>query len=167
MSKTTPRPVIKIELSPNERTLEFAAVVGIALSLYVVAVYWARLPHIVPMHFGFNGKPDGWGPKWSILILPGVAIFMYALLSILSRYPHKWNYSVPITTENAERQYRIALSLIRWIKTGIIWLALYAEWTTIRVALGRQNTIGLGIYAFLAVIMGSVVLHLIWAYKAR
>ncbi len=53
-------------------------------------------------------------------MLPLIAIFMWLLISIFSRYPHIFNYPVKITEENRLLQYTIAVRFLRWLKLIII-----------------------------------------------
>jgi uncharacterized membrane protein len=45
---------------------------------------WPDLPDSIPTHFGINGKPDAWGKKETIFILPlvmgSLGLFVYLLL---------------------------------------------------------------------------------------
>jgi hypothetical protein len=52
--------------------------IGIVLLLYLIlwtyTLYiYSKLPHTIPTHFDLSLKPDDWGPKSSILILPLIA----------------------------------------------------------------------------------------------
>lgn len=43
-----------------------------------------RLPQRVPMHWGADGKVDGWGSPWEAILLPPViALFAYGLLLLV------------------------------------------------------------------------------------
>lgn len=134
----------------------------------MVALFWSSLPALVPSHFGVSGTPDAWSDKWAILILPLVSLVLYALLTLSNRYPHKFNYAWPITPHNAERQYKLAHSLIIWLKMEVMLLFAYLEWTTIRTAL--DQTVGLGI-AFLPLVLvaifGTIGVYFYQAFLAR
>lgn len=60
----------------------------IAPLIYILAM-WGRIPQTVPMHFGIDGEPDGWGAKETLFILPGVNIFIYLLLFYLPAFDPK------------------------------------------------------------------------------
>ncbi len=53
---------------------------AITVPLIYLAVVWNQLPDIVPTHFGVNGKPDAYGPKWTLAILTVVSIGLYFLM---------------------------------------------------------------------------------------
>jgi uncharacterized membrane protein len=169
MNRTrTGRPILKIPLSPTEYGLEVFAVLGLLFGFMTARLYWTRLPESIPTHFGAAGRPDAWGPKWNLLLLPAVSLLMYALITIVSRFPHIYNYPVQITEENAERQYRIARSLMYWLKAEIVWLLTYLEWGSIQVALGNARGLGVTMLPILTVIMlATVGIYMYRARKAR
>ncbi|MCC6617716.1 MAG: SdpI family protein [Chloroflexi bacterium] len=67
-------------------------VAGSAILLAMLALSawaWFQLPDgaQVPVHWGPNGEPDGWGPKWlGLLGLPATAAFVLGLLALIPRF---------------------------------------------------------------------------------
>jgi hypothetical protein len=57
-----------------------------------------------------------------LLTLPIVSICLAVLLTVLSRYPHIYNYPWSITAENAPRQYYLARLLLWWIMLEMVWM---------------------------------------------
>jgi uncharacterized membrane protein len=59
------------------------------------SLVWPDLPDRIPVHFGIDGRPDGWAEKslTSWFVLPGVAValtfLMGAVRALLSRNP-RW-----------------------------------------------------------------------------
>lgn len=168
MRTTSNRPKLNIEPTPTDRVVETAAVMGVAFLVVTTAFYWPVVPKTIPTHFDIAGKVDGWGPKWTLLLLPAIGALMHILMTVVCRFPHTFNYPVPITEENAERQYRIALTVMRWLKMEMIWLFAYLNWQMVQVALGKAR--GLDVLAMpiaLAVIVGTTVVLVVRAYRAR
>jgi len=61
-----------------------------------LAVYhWNRLPVRIPIHFGLDGRPDGWGGRFEgLVLLPLIAMGVYALLRVAPRFdPGRANYA--------------------------------------------------------------------------
>lgn len=165
---TTSRPKLKIEPTPTDKVVEFAAAVGLGFAIASAAFYYPMLPKTIPTHFGVSGAVDGWGPKSTLLMLPVIALIMYILFSVVCRFPHTFNYPVPITDENAERQYRIGLSAIRWLKMEIIWMFAYLNWQTIQVTLGKAKGLGLTFtFVPLGAIIVTTIVLVVKAYRAR
>lgn len=163
------RPRIKIEPTPTDKVVETTALVGVAFLVVVTAFYWPMVHKTtIPTHFDIAGKVDGWGPKWTLLLMPVMGAVIYILISIVSRFPHTFNYPVPITEENAERQYRIAVTVMRWLKMEMVWLFAYLNRQMIQVALGKAKGLdALSMPIALAVIVGTSIVLVVRTYRAR
>jgi len=71
--------------------------IGIVLSVYVLlwayTIYiYQKLPETIPTHLDITGKPDAWGNKSSLLILPLVAAILPVLHGIILFYAAKQGY---------------------------------------------------------------------------
>ena len=83
---------------------------------------WSSMPSEVPYHYDAAGNPDRWNPKSVVLMMPVIAIVLYAVLSLIIFSRHLWN--VP---ENAMknlygrmfRNVREMLSALKLVLTGI------------------------------------------------
>ncbi len=161
------RPVLDLPLTPLQVSLEILSAIGLLSLVLVVALAVPGLPERVPTHFGASGVADGWGPKSTVWILPAVGTFLYVMLTVFLRYPQIYNYPVPITPENAERQYQAARTLLSATKAEILGLFVYLGWGTVAVASGRAQGLGLYPMAMLPVLLVSVIVYTIQARRAR
>ena len=154
-------------MSPLQVAYEVVAVSGLLFHIALVTRAWISLPATIHVHYGFSGQPDAWGGKIELLELPAVSILLYLGLTVLARYPHKLNYPWAITERNAERQYRLAKSLVGAVKGLLVWLFTAISWQTIHVAMGQSGGLG---GAFVAVILGvtgiTVVIYVLLARSA-
>lgn len=59
------------------------------------ALLWARLPDSMPVHWGLDGRPDGWGGRFQgAALLPCVALFLWGLAEALPRIdPRRENFA--------------------------------------------------------------------------
>ena len=164
----TRQPKLKISRSQTESILEFISG-GVLLFLIVLLFQnWERIPDSIPTHFGGSGRPDDWGSKYTLLLLPFILIIIYSGFTILSRYPHVCNYPWRITEENAERQYLLARTFLCWLKLEIILLFTFIEWATIQLALGYSEGLRLTFLPIsLIVIFGTIGIYFWFAYKGR
>lgn len=128
------RPVLPIPRTPFETLLEALTVLGIITTIAITVWGWLTLPAIIPTHYGLSGAPNAYGGKGSLLILPILTIGLSALLTILCRYPHRYNYPWPITPENAPRQYYLARLLLRWITLELVCTFCILQWLLIQAA---------------------------------
>jgi len=100
------KPKINPPLRTTDVIIEALAAICLIYMVTQLIIVYPGIDHQVPTHFGSSGKPDAWGSKTSLLLIPVVSIVIYAGLTVLNKYPYIFNYPVPITEENASKQYR-------------------------------------------------------------
>jgi len=162
------RPVLDIPRSSFEMALEISGALILLFMFGVVMKNWAALPEVIPSHYDLSGKPEGWSTKNVLWILPALSVVLYAGLTVLSKYPHIYNYAWPITPKNTRAQYQIARQMIIILKTAIVLIFAYIVWQTIQTALGKSNGLGAEFMpVFLILIFGTIGFHLFKAYQAR
>jgi uncharacterized membrane protein len=162
------RPRLNIERGPVDVIVEALSLLALAATVGLVAFHWSALPDRIPHHFDLAGRPDAWGGKWILLLLPAMSLILYTALTGVGRYPHRFNYVWPITPQNAAGQYRIAISMLAMLKVLIAILFAYVTWMTIRTATGESAGIGrMFLPLFLGAIFVTVFAHLVAAHRAR
>ena len=162
------RPKLRIEPTGLKRILELVALAGLIFMILVLIQNWGSLPDKIPSHFGFDGHPDAYAGKSSLLALAAIAIFIFLMLTIADRFPHLYNYFWKITPENAYRQYQLAQYLLIAVKAVVVWLFNYIMITQISVSRGVSE--GLNpflLFILIAVILGTTAVWLLYSYKAR
>lgn len=162
------RPVLDLTPSLADQMLDVASALIVVFTVAMVAMTWGRIPEQIPTHFGIGGQPDDWGPRWLVALGPILAIGFYIAFGILYKYPHRFNYAWPITAENAERQYRLARSLITWEKLWVILIFTYIAWAQVQVATGHLDELS---PVVMLVLVGGVLLTsaitMVLMYRAR
>lgn len=167
-TKSNPRPVLDLPRSSFEITLDIFGGLGVLIMIFYIVWYWSSLPEVIPTHFGSSGAPDGWGAKSTLLVLPAISLVIYIGLTILSKYPHVYNYLWLITPQNAKMQYQAARQMIILLKTEVVWLFAYVVLQTIQTALGKAKGLGTEFLPiFLVLIFGTLGFYLFKAYQAR
>ena len=122
------RPVLNLPYTTTETAVQLATA-AILLAAWIVAWrYHQILPETIPIHFNFEGKPDGYGEKGYIFGMPAIATIISIVLALLSQVPHQFNYLVQITEANAEKQYRSGRMLLFAISLIINVLTLWLVW---------------------------------------
>ncbi|MFJ1329062.1 DUF1648 domain-containing protein [Capnocytophaga canimorsus] len=113
-------PKLKLNLTRTDRIIEFFGWI-LLLTIWIwVLISYKNLPDIIPTHYNASGVADGFGEKVNLLILPLLATVLFATLTLLNKFPHKFNYLVEITPENAYRQYVNATRMLRALKLVIV-----------------------------------------------
>jgi len=135
----------------------------ILLGLLLPAFYFNRLPEAIPVHFNFFGRPDGFGSKLAIWVLPLISALLYAGLHLL---PKLIESQKPKPKEDARllgRKQHSVLGLLIILKTILSFAFTYITLATIMVAF--DDWAGLG-WAFLPVfLVGALILPVGFAIR--
>jgi uncharacterized membrane protein len=163
------RPVLHLPRTQFEKLLEALTALGIIILIAMTVWGYFALPAVIPTHYGFSGAPNAYGGKGSLLTLPIVSICLAVLLTVLSRYPHIYNYPWPITAENAPRQYSLARLLLRWITLEMVWMLCGLQGLIIQSAQSHHapDAILLLIPAFVLAVLVTIILYIRSAARAR
>jgi uncharacterized membrane protein len=158
------RPRVEVARTFPDYLAEILALIGVLFVITFPILSWTDLPEQLPRHFGITGSPTAWGGSGTILFPAILATLMYGGLTLVARIPHCFNYPWQITEENAAIQYRLARSMIIWLKALIVWMFLYIMWSQVRVALGEES--GMEALAIMLFLVGIHVLLGIFLYRA-
>ena len=169
----TQRPDIRPKRATIDWLCEFAAIVGVVLSIILVVVSIGDLPARIPTHFNSAGQPNSWGPRATLWLLPAVTVVMWALMSVVQLIPPRmYNYPWTITEDNAAAQYRYARRLIAVIKLECVWIFTWLTAEIIdaaeRAVAGQSGALN---PAFLPTMLGvlflTIVVYFVLAFRAR
>jgi len=157
------RPKIRIQADRFDYLLEALTLIGLIGLLIITAINYGSLPESIPKHFDWQGNPDSYGSKNTIWFLPILGILLYFGLTILSRYPHTFNYSVQVTNDNAERIYKKGIITIRIIKLMIVSTFVYFNLKMISIASGQLEKLSsLFLLVILVLFIVIPVITYIW-----
>jgi len=151
------RPKIKIQKTNLDKWLEIIAIACLIILFLYPAINYSSLPEKIPSHFGGNGLPDDYAKKASLWILPIIGLFLYLFLSWIQTIPHLFNYSVKITEENAERQYKISIRLVLIIKVICLSAFAYITWSSVRIALEKADGMGVAFLPILLILIFGTI----------
>lgn len=133
------RPEISIEKKTIDIFFEMVALLSIIFMWAFCLYHYKSLPEIIPSHYGANGIADGHNSKKIIFLIPSIVTIIVFGMRWLNKYPHKFNYMSTITADNAERQYRMATRLIRYLQFIIAVLFNYIVVKTVEDAYVKQS----------------------------
>lgn len=102
--------------------VEILSITALLFHALLLLGTWNLLPDSIPTHFGFMGETGAQGDKSDLLLLFGLSVSIYTLLTWIGRFPHKFNYPWQITAGNAARQYNLAGNFLRAVKCEIVWM---------------------------------------------
>jgi uncharacterized membrane protein len=160
------RPVLNIPKTFLEKLHDLICIFVLIVMFAYLFFVGSDMPEKVPIHFNAMGEADGWGSKWSLIILLLLGLVTYIGLSILGKYPHVYNYLREITERNAPFQYLNARMMVSWLKVEIVALMGYLEWTSIQLALGRGVVLGKWFLPIsLMIIFGTILFFAVRSFK--
>lgn len=158
------RPKITIEKTELDVIVDWVNLLLLTVYLSYVFLHFRDLPNTIPTHFNAEGIADGFGSKYSIWILPSIALVIVIGFRILANYPHQFNYLTEITEENAPRQYQFGTRIIRYTALYILLLFFYISYITINAAKFGE-TGALGSWFLPAVLISSILFPVVILVK--
>ncbi|MBM6619777.1 DUF1648 domain-containing protein [Bacillus suaedaesalsae] len=161
------RPILSIPTSPTERVLNVLSSMILFVTYAYIIFMWGELPDKIPTHFNGAGEVDGWGSKWSVLPLPIIGTIIFMVFIPLRKYPHRYNYPVEVTLENAERLYSTSKMVLSVLTTIISVLFLLISYEIIQVALGYKGIGNWLLPVTLLSIFGTVFFFLFRTIKLK
>ncbi len=162
------RPKLKIPLTPIDWMMEAAAaVVVIGLWTYVIMEY-NSLPDQIPAHFDLEGNPTRYDTKNIIWLIPCMVTLMHVVITIVSSIPHKHNYLVEITEENAFAQYQLSARLTRTMKLSVALVFFMIVWEMAQAGHNRPLELGsMSIVVMMGLIMAPIIFFVSKALTMR
>lgn len=158
MPQTRPRLADSwLPATPAEWILEAISLCALGFAILTLLSAWPDLPARVPSHFDVAGKPDAWGAKLNLWVVPFVSIVVYLMLTVVGRIPHTHNFLVDITPQNAPRLYRLSRMLVLWMKAQIACTLAYISWGQVRVAMGNAQGIGWAFLPVTLIVIGATI----------
>jgi uncharacterized membrane protein len=155
-------------LTSTDRMLEMAGWVVLGV-LWLLSIWsFFNLPDTIPIHFNASGQADGYGEKDTIFFLPAIATIISIGITILSRYPHLFNFPFELTPENTERQYSNALKMVRFMKISLALIFTIIVFGMTQSAQGKSDGLGFWFLPFsLALTLIPMVYFIVKSYKMR
>jgi hypothetical protein len=126
-------------------------------SLIVLVMLWVmvwraypRLPSVIPIHFGLNGRPDRWGGKGTIWLLPIFGLGVYGFGA--------WFNSLT----GPEAPPPAFAAAMAWMRLYVLGLFYFLDARTIEIARGRATRLG---RSFLPITL-ALMLFFTWVVSA-
>lgn len=120
--------------------------VNLAGHLYL----YPSLPDTVPIHWGFDGQPDGWGGKSSILFTASLPFAMLLLFAVLPRMDPKGK-----NFQRFQPVYRIFLILLTVFMCGVSWLSGLTVYNVLPSGGSLVNTLVMGGLGLVLLVLGN------------
>ncbi|WP_404407287.1 DUF1648 domain-containing protein [Jeotgalibacillus malaysiensis] len=141
----TNRPVIEVEKPIWAKAFSLISLILLIAASIYLALSWNDLSDVIPIHFNAAGEADGYGGKWSAIMLPVIGFVMWGGLTALERVPHTYNYLGKITEENAEKQYLNGVLMMNVIKNLCVLLFAYITYELTLIGTGGNANLTAGV----------------------
>ncbi|MBP7809438.1 MAG: DUF1648 domain-containing protein [Bacteroidia bacterium] len=130
---------MKVKLDTADKVSEVISIAFILSSVCLVCFSLPKLPDVVPIHFNLSGQPDGYGSKYTLIVVSLIALPIYALMTYLSLHPkfyeYRMNKNMPL-----EEQYKMSSKMARSIK--LVLMPLFFAITFFMLKSAKEKSIG-------------------------
>lgn len=141
-----------------------------AVALVLVAVMWiytiknySLLPDKIPTHFDLEQKPDSYGNKKFVFLMPVLAIIVIAVF-VFAGENSNGNYPVKITQENSDMQFTIMRILMSWLSLIISLTLLNIQDFMIRLSIDAEAKPKVHLFLPVVFVFLGVITAIICAY---
>ena len=122
---------MKVKYTKFQVALEIVGSLLLLGMIIFIFAKWNQIPDQVSGHYNAMGEIDRWGNKIEIIIMPLIAIFIYAMITGFSFFPQTWNIPVKISDFNKEEIYKYAMSLLIFMKVEVVGIFFYLTYFTV------------------------------------
>jgi uncharacterized membrane protein len=127
---------------------EWPQMVLLAVPFLVLVPLWDKFPPRVPIHWGLNGKPNGWAEKeWGLLLIPFTNVGLVLLLGFIHQFDSRLKSYGPETRGSLGNVFKILRLTISGFMVAMALLINAASlgW---KLDMLRLSTLGmLGLFA--------------------
>ncbi len=124
------------------RLLTILIVVSVAGMLAVSVWAWGQIPDSaqIPIHWGLDGQPNGWAPKWlGLLLTPGLGVVLGGVFLTIPRFDPRREHIV------ASNQAWVAITGAAMLLLLAVHVLVIALTLGATIDLGRVLGVGIGL----------------------
>ena len=126
-------------MKTHNNTFVFFAILIAIINLVFAAYSFAKLPATIPIHFGIDGKPNGWGEKYTIFFIPFINLALVGFMASVRKHPFSYlNLPIKLSNNNLEERVKLGKQLLDLISVAISTLFFFVE---LHIVISSQNPI--------------------------
>lgn len=115
-------------MKTHNNSLVFLAILIAIINLVYAAYSFANLPATIPIHFGIDGKPNGWGEKYSIFFIPLINLALVGFMASVRKNPFSYlNLPIKSSNNNLEERMNLGRQLLDLVSICISTLFFFIE----------------------------------------
>jgi uncharacterized membrane protein len=125
-------------------------------------INFQNLPETIPIHYNFDGTPDGFGSKGTIWFEAGLTTVLFLFLIFVSKKPNFPLLNIPQNIKDNLILTELVVSVLL-----LIIMLIFADinYESIRNALGKTNGLSSMMHYLLGVVFIFVIGILVCSYK--
>lgn len=114
-------------------------ILGISNFALLLYLWWfsvksyKNLPATIPIHFGFDGKPDGYGTKKWFWMIPIIGTVFFVAFLGLNFFQESANYVVKITEANKDFQFGLGSIFMQVLELVILCMFFVMQDYTVKL----------------------------------
>lgn len=116
---------MNLRYSTFQKCLQALCILCLLGTMVYLAAVWGQLPARIPTHFNAYGQPNAWGGRLFLLFFPIVSVLLFAGLTVVERFPHRWNSPVKITERNRAAVYQGLRTMLLLVKLEMLAMFFY------------------------------------------
>jgi len=126
-------------MKTHNNTFVFFAILIAIINLVFAAYSFTKLPATIPIHFGIDGKPNGWGEKYTIFFIPFINLALVGFMASVRKHPFSYlNLPIKLSNNNLEEREKLGKQLLDLISVAISTLFFFVE---LHIVISSQNPI--------------------------
>lgn len=143
-------------MKTHNNTLVFLAILIAIINLVYAAYSFANLPATIPIHFGINGKPNGWGEKYTIFFIPLINLALVGFMTSVRKNPFSYlNLPIKLSNNNLEERMNLGRQYLDLVTVFISTIFFFIELNIVKTS---QNPIwGNGIFIIVLILIAAIL----------
>lgn len=134
-----PAPTLKMKASRTDNVIEILGWLTLISVWIIVLTNYSKLPATIPTHYNAAGIADNHGDKTTIFLLPIIATVVFAVMTIISQFPHIFNKTASIQTPAS---YADAARMLCYLKLAIALVFFWIVFKTVQAPEGKAAGLG-------------------------
>lgn len=144
-------------MKTHNNTLVFLAILIAIVNLAYATYSFTNLPNTIPIHFDIDGKPNGWGEKYTIFFIPLINLALVGFMATVRKNPFSYlNLPIRLSSNNLKERVKLGRELLDLISICISTLFFFIELDIVKSSQNplSSNSIFFIIISIVASILG-------------
>ena len=143
-------------------SLKIIASIILVFTWVYTIINFGSLPEIVSVHYGFNGKPDGFGSKNTLWFFLGVTTIVYVFLIYLSKNPNSPLLNIPRNLKNSPKVSELIVTVLNVLVMSLFSLINYES---LQNALGKTEELSSAVNYVIGLMFLFIIVMVIYSYR--